>query len=198
MEISSLEVGPFGNNAYLLSDGDDLVLVDAAQDARALLDWIGGRPLSAIVTTHQHPDHIAALPEVARATGARLLTSKMDADAIASATGLTFETLWDGDVVRVGLAELEVIGLVGHTPGGIALAYRPSDGPASIITGDSLFPGGVGKTHTPEQFESLIGDVTRKLFDRFDDETVIYPGHGADTTLGRERPHLAEWRARGW
>ena len=198
MQISSKSVGPYDNNAYLLSDGDDLVLVDAAQEASTLLDWIGGRPLSTIVTTHRHPDHIAALAEVARATGARLVTSKPDADAISSATGTVQEGLWDGDTVRVGSVELEVIGLVGHTPGGIALAYTPANAPATVITGDCLFPGGVGKTHTPEQFASLFGDVKTKIFDRFGDDTAILPGHGKPTTLGVERPRLPEWEARGW
>lgn len=198
MEITSRSVGPYDNNAYLLADGDDLVLVDAAQEPDVLLDWIGGRRVSAIVTTHGHPDHIAALPAVAAATGARLLTSERDADAIAAATGLEFERLWDGDTVRVGATELEVIGLVGHTAGGIALAHTPADRAASIIVGDCLFPGGVGKTTTPEAFASLLGDVETKLFGRFGDDTAILPGHGLPTTLGAERPHLAEWRARGW
>nr|NLI51035.1 MBL fold metallo-hydrolase [Propionibacterium sp.] len=198
MQCTARSVGPYDNNAYLLADGDDLVLVDAAQDAAALLDWIGGRRVSTIVTTHRHPDHIAALPEVARATGARLVTGRPDAAAIAAATGLDLEGLWDGDTVRVGAASLAVIGLVGHTPGGIALAHTPDDGPATVITGDSLFPGGVGKTRTPEEFASLLGDVTAKLFDRFGDDTVVLPGHGRPTTLGAERPHLAAWRARGW
>lgn len=198
MQITARSVGPYDNNAYLLADGDDLVLVDAAQDAPALLAWIAGRRVSTIVTTHGHPDHIAALPEVARVTGARLVTSTPDADAIAAATGLALEGLWDGDTLRVGQAEWQVIGLVGHTPGGIALAHSPADGPATIITGDCLFPGGVGKTHTPQQFDSLLGDVTAKIFDRFGDDTVVLPGHGLPTTLGAERPHLAEWSARGW
>ena len=89
MEIASASFGPFDNNSYLLADAGDLVLVDAAQDAPALLDWIAGRRVSTIVTTHRHPDHIAALPAVARATGARLVTSVPDADAIAAATGLS-------------------------------------------------------------------------------------------------------------
>ena len=198
MQITSRSVGPFDNNAYLLADGDDLVLVDAAQEAGVLIDWIAGRRVSTIVTTHRHPDHIAALPAVAAATGARLVTSVPDAAAISSATGLALEGFWDGDVVRVGDAALEVIGLVGHTPGGIALAHVPDAGPATIITGDCLFPGGVGKTHSPEQFASLLGDVTTKLFDRFGDDTVVLPGHGLPTTLGAERPRLAEWAARGW
>ena len=198
MQITSRSVGPFDNNAYLCEDAGDLVLVDAAQEAGILIDWIAGRRVSIIVTTHRHPDHIAALPAVAAATGARLVTSVPDAAAIAAATGLPQEGLWDGDVVRVGDAVLEVIGLVGHTPGGIALAHVPDAGPATNITGDCLFPGGVGKTHTAEQFASLLGDVLTKLFDRFGDDTVILPGHGLPTTLGTERPHLDEWRARGW
>lgn len=198
MDIASLSVGPYDNNAYLVSDGPDLVLVDAAQDAPALLDWIGGRPVATIVTTHRHPDHIAALADVAAATGARLVASTPDAEAIASATGTTQEGLWDGDVVRVGEVELEVIGLVGHTPGGIALAHRPADGPATIITGDCLFPGGPGRVIRPEDFQTLMTDIETKIFDRFPDDTVILPGHGLPTTLGKERPHLPEWWARGW
>lgn len=198
MQIESLSVGPFDNNAYLLTDGDESVFVDAAQDAPALLSWIGDRTVTTIVTTHRHPDHIAALPAVARATGARLLTSVPDAVAIASATGVSLEGLWDGDVVAVGDATLDVIGLVGHTPGGIALAFSPADGPATIITGDCLFPGGVGKTTNPTDFASLYNGVVTKIFDAFGDDTVILPGHGRPTTLGAERPSLAEWLDRGW
>lgn len=198
VEILSLSVGPFDNNAYLLVDDDDAVLVDSAQDAPALKAWIGDREVSAIITTHRHPDHIAALPDLAATTDAWLAAGSPDVAAISDATGLELEGLWDGDLVGVGNESVEVIGLVGHTPGGIALAYRPEDGPATIITGDSLFPGGVGKTTSPETFAALLGDVQSKLFDRFGDDTVILPGHGAPTTLGTERPHLEEWRARGW
>ena len=101
--------------------------------------------------------------------------------------------------MAVGDCALEVIHLVGHTPGSIALLYRDPDGTAHLFTGDSLFPGGVGNTErTPDGFTSLINDVERKLFDRLPDDTWFYPGHGKDSTLGAERPHLAEWRARGW
>ncbi|MET0448332.1 MAG: MBL fold metallo-hydrolase, partial [Aeromicrobium sp.] len=98
----------------------------------------------------------------------------------------------------VGSCELEVIELVGHTPGSIALAYDDPDGIVHLFTGDSLFPGGVGKTWSPEDFVTLVDEVETKIFDRFPDDTRIYPGHGHDTTLGAERPHLAEWRERGW
>jgi glyoxylase-like metal-dependent hydrolase (beta-lactamase superfamily II) len=100
--------------------------------------------------------------------------------------------------VRVGSCELEVIEVVGHTPGSIVLAYDDPDGVVHLFTGDSLFPGGPGRTTTPEDFKSIMDDLESKIFDRFSDDTWVYPGHGFDTTLGAERPHLTEWRARGW
>ena len=199
MEITSAVVGRMSNNAYLLVDAGEGLLIDAADDPLALLALIGDTPVHTIVTTHRHPDHIAALADVASHTGARLVAGEPDADAIEQAAGVTIdERVWDGDTVRVGEVELDVIGLVGHTPGSITLAYTPTHGPAHLFTGDSLFPGGVGKTHTPDQFTSLLDGVTSKLFDRFGDDTAVSPGHGDPTTLGAERPHLTEWRERGW
>ena len=103
-----------------------------------------------------------------------------------------------GDEITVGAATLRVIHLRGHTPGSIALLYADPAGHPHLFTGDSLFPGGVGKTNTPETFASLIDDVEQRIFAELPDSTWVYPGHGNDTTLGAERPHLAEWRARGW
>ena len=93
---------------------------------------------------------------------------------------------------------LEVIHLVGHTPGSIALLYRDPAGGPHLFTGDSLFPGGPGRTTNPQDFTSLMDDLETKVFGRLPDDTVVYPGHGADTTLGKERPAIPEWRARGW
>jgi glyoxylase-like metal-dependent hydrolase (beta-lactamase superfamily II) len=148
-----------------------------------------------VVTTHRHPDHWQALSAVVDATGAETVASPVDAEEIPVPTT---NPVTDGARVRVGSCELEVIGLVGHTPGSIALAYDDPDGIVHLFTGDSLFPGGVGKTHSPEDFASLIGDVEAKLFGRFDDDTWFYPGHGNDSTLGAERPSIPEWRERGW
>lgn len=199
MEITSAVVGTLGNNAYLLTDAGESLLIDAADDPVALLALIGDSPVTTIVTTHRHHDHIAALAAVASHTGARLVAGEPDADAIEAATGVTIdERVWDGDTVRVGGVELAVVGLVGHTPGSIALVHTPEDRPAHIFSGDSLFPGGVGKTHTPEEFDSLFEGVTTKLFDQLPDDTVVHPGHGDPTTLGHERPHLPTWRERGW
>lgn len=197
--ISSLVVGPLDNNAYLVEAGGECLLVDAADDAPALLAWLGDRRPSAIVTTHRHRDHWAALAEVADVTGAQLVAGDPDVAAIALGAGvLAPDGVWDGDVLELGGVTLEVIGLVGHTPGSIALALVEPGEPVRILTGDALFPGGVGKTHSSADFTSLYNGVVTKIFDRFDDDTIILPGHGTSTTLGAERPHLAEWRARGW
>jgi glyoxylase-like metal-dependent hydrolase (beta-lactamase superfamily II) len=195
LSITKVSVGPTDNNAYLLRCGDDQLLIDAANDASVLLDLAGDGGLTTVVTTHRHGDHWQALAEVVEATGARSLAHADDATEIPVVTA----TLADGDTVTVGDCALDVIHLVGHTPGSIALLYQDPDGHAHLWTGDSLFPGGVGNTHgNRANFESLIDDVERKIFDRLPDDTWFYPGHGKDSTLGAERPHLPEWRTRGW
>ena len=195
--ITKVAVGPMSNNAYLLRCAitGEQALIDAAAEPDTLLELIGDAGLARVVTTHRHPDHWQALAPVIDATGAETVASEVDAEEIPIPTT---NPVTDGARVRVGSCELEVIGLVGHTPGSIALAYDDPDGIVHLFTGDSLFPGGVGKTHSPEDFATLIGDVETKLFDRFDDDTWVYPGHGNDSKLGIERPHLPEWRARGW
>ena len=197
LTVTKVSVGPMDNNAYLLrctTDGTQ-VLIDAANEADRLLSLIGDAGLTAVITTHQHRDHTGALAEVVRATGAESLAHRDDAAEIPVVT----RTLTDGDMVAVGDCSLEVIHIVGHTPGSITLAYRDPQGVAHLWTGDSLFPGGVGNTRgNKKNFASLIGDVEAKLFGRFPDDTWFYPGHGKDSTLGAERPSLPEWRARGW
>ncbi len=195
--ITKASVGSMDNNAYLLStrNSEELLLIDAAAEPAVLLELVGDRSLTTVVTTHRHRDHWLALAEVVAATGAETVAG--DADA----TGIPVDTLRrvvDGDTIEVGDLSFSVIHLVGHTPGSIALLYDDPDGPPHLWTGDSLFPGGVGGTTSPEDFRCLIHDVETKLFDRLPDETWVYPGHGDDTTMGAERPHLHEWRARGW
>ena len=195
--VSKVSVGPMDNNAYVLrcrETGEEL-LIDAADEPQRILAVCGEGPLVRVVTTHRHGDHWQALAAVVAATGARTVAHVDDAAAIPVTTD---EVVRDGDRVRFGRVELEVVHLIGHTPGSIALLYDDPTGQPHVWTGDSLFPGGVGRTTNPEDFASLFGDVERKLFDRLPDETWVYPGHGDDTTLGRERPHLAEWQARGW
>jgi glyoxylase-like metal-dependent hydrolase (beta-lactamase superfamily II) len=203
LTIRKLSVGSFDNNAYLRtcrSTGAQL-LVDAAAEAPRLLELVaaGGGGLETVVTTHQHHDHVGALAEVVDATGARTVAGADDADALPVTVDVR---VGQGDTVTVGDVTLDVVHLRGHTPGSIALAYADRDAPdghTHLFTGDSLFPGGIGNTKNPGQsFDSLIDDVTTRVFDVYDDDTWFYPGHGDDSTLGAERPHLDEWRARGW
>ncbi|MFV2101180.1 MBL fold metallo-hydrolase [Micromonospora sp. LOL_024] len=197
LTITKVSVGPMDNNAYLLrcNDTGDQVLIDAANDAPRLLELVADSGLRAVVTTHQHMDHWVGLEEVVARTGARVLVHADDADGLP----IEAETLTDGDTVPVGDCALEVIHIKGHTPGSVALLYRDPVGSPHLFTGDSLFPNGVGNTdQDPERFATLIDDVEHKLFGRLPDETWFYPGHGRDSTLGAERPHLAEWRSRGW
>jgi len=197
LTITKVSVGPMDNNAYLLEcrATGERCLVDAANDAVVLLDLVGDRPLGLVVTTHRHQDHWQALGAVVRTTGARTAAGRDDADGIPVDTDVLLD---DGDSVQVGDLHLEVIHLVGHTPGSVALLYDDPEGHPHLFTGDSLFPGGVGKTSSPKNFTSLVDDVERKVFDRLPDDTWFYPGHGSDSTLGAERPSLPGWRQRGW
>lgn len=196
--VNKASVGPMDNNTYVLRcrDTGEELLIDAAAEPERILTLCGEGPLVRVVTTHRHPDHWGALADVVARTGAITVAHPTDAAAIAVPTD---ELVSDGDSVRVGTCTLEVIHLVGHTPGSIALLYDDPTGAPHLWTGDSLFPGGLGNTHgNLDDFRQLYADVTGKLFDRLPDETWVYPGHGNDTTLGAERPALPEWLARGW
>ncbi|MGW0423451.1 MBL fold metallo-hydrolase [Streptomyces sp. NPDC003015] len=195
--ITKIAVGPMDNNAYLLRcrATDEQLLIDAANDADTLLGTIGHDGIASVVTTHQHGDHWQALAAVVAATHARTYAGRDDADGIPVPTDVPVD---DGDVIRVGHVELTARHLVGHTPGSIALVYDDPHGHPHVFTGDCLFPGGPGRTIQAAEFNSLMNGLETKLFDVLPDETWIYPGHGNDTTIGTERPHLAEWRARGW
>ncbi len=199
LSIAKLAVGPMSNNAYLLrcrATGQAL-LIDAANEADRLAELVrlGGETAGAVLTTHQHADHWQALAAVVAQTGARTMAGADDAGGIPVPTGRRLE---HGDTVHVGDAELSVITLRGHTPGSVALYYRDPDGSGHLFTGDSLFPGGPGRTTSRRDFDSLMTDLEQRIFAVYDDDTWFYPGHGNDSTLGAERPHLAEWRARGW
>jgi glyoxylase-like metal-dependent hydrolase (beta-lactamase superfamily II) len=197
LTITKRSVGPMDNNAYLLEcrSTGDLALVDAANDVHLLLEMLDGRPLTRVVTTHRHGDHWQALADLVTATGAETLAGRADAEAIPVPTDVALE---DGDTVEVGSLTLRVVTLVGHTPGSVALVYDDPAGHPHLFTGDSLFPGGVGKTSNATDFASLLGDVENKLFDVLPDDTWFYPGHGDDSTLGAERASIPEWRSRGW
>jgi glyoxylase-like metal-dependent hydrolase (beta-lactamase superfamily II) len=199
LTISKLAVSEMANNAYLLRSTatGEALLIDAAADPEALRALIGDADLRTVVTTHGHWDHHRALPDVVEATGAVTVAGTADAADLPVPVQRTVE---HGDTVTVGDQILEVVHLRGHTPGSIALVWRgPAGAGVHVFTGDSLFPGGVGNTDKdPKRFSSLVDDVEERLFGALPDETWVYPGHGKDTTIGAERPHVAEWRQRGW
>src|SRR3954452_14082598 len=199
LTISKLAVSEMANNAYLLlsTATGEALLVDAAAEPEALLAMIGDADLRTVVTTHGHWDYHRALTDVVAATGVGAVAHPAHPPALPVPVQRPVE---HGDTVTVGDQTLEVVHLRGHTPGSIALVWRgPGDAGVHVFTGDSLFPGGVGNTQKDAaRFTSLIDDVEQRLFDVLPDESWIYPGHGKDTTLGAERPHLPEWRARGW
>lgn len=195
------------NNVYVLTAKNSgvQVLIDAADDFPRIQELLdagaadsnsGKAAVRMIITTHSHWDHVRALAEAKAATGARTAAGGPDTADIEVPTDVP---LSHGDVLDFDGFDLEVIALRGHTPGSVALVYRDPEGPAHLFTGDSLFPGGVGNTQKdPERFNSLYRDVVERIFEQFPDETLVHPGHGAGTTLGAERPHLGDWKERGW
>lgn len=210
LTVRRITVGPMDNNVYLLTHrtGGDQVLIDAAAEPDAIEALLASASpdcaapnLRMLVTTHCHHDHIGALAAVVAAhPNVETLAGDADAGVIAAATGVPIQRrLGHGDVVQLADAHLNVIGLRGHTPGSVALAYAEPGRPVHLFTGDSLFPGGVGNTgKDPARFSSLMRDVVERVFAGYDDDVVVHPGHGRSTTLGVERPHLDEWHARGW
>ncbi|MCL2482828.1 MAG: MBL fold metallo-hydrolase [Propionibacteriaceae bacterium] len=218
--VRTVAVGPMNNNVYLLTvketgygilidaadepDTIDQLIREAAEETvrenSAIVADRQARTVEMIITTHAHFDHTAALADMVVRTGARTAAGRADAEQIESSTGVATDLMLD-DGATVGIAglSLAVIGLRGHTPGSIALAYCEEGCPAHLFSGDSLFPGGVGNTNQdPARFASLYADVVSRLFDVYPDDTIVWPGHGNPTTLGTERPHLGEWKQRGW
>jgi glyoxylase-like metal-dependent hydrolase (beta-lactamase superfamily II) len=199
LEITKASVGPMDNNAYVLrckSTGNGL-LIDAANEPERLVDLVRERLddgiLETVVTTHRHKDHWLGLEMVTGVVGAVAYAHPDDAEELPIPT----DPLVHGDTVKCGDVTLQVIHLRGHTPGSIALYWRDPEGIGHVFTGDSLFPGGVGKTWEEGDFERLLDDVEQRLF-TLPDDTHVYPGHGDDTTIGAERPNLPAWRERGW
>jgi glyoxylase-like metal-dependent hydrolase (beta-lactamase superfamily II) len=204
--IRSISVSEMDNNVYLLTakKSGNQVLIDAADDAGAIKEMLDASRADAaaetqvlfVATTHSHWDHVRALPEIVTYTGAKTAAGSEDAPNIEVRTDVLLE---QGNQADFDGFSLEVIKLRGHTPGSVAFLYRDPQGPAHLFTGDSLFPGGVGNTQKdPERFASLFNDVVERVFNQLPDDTIVHPGHGKGTTLGAERPHLAEWKARGW
>lgn len=196
LTLHQISVSSMDNNCYLLASGEQGLLIDAADDAPAILQMAqdAGVEIVAVLTTHRHLDHHRALREVLETTGAKHYKPYLDAPAIPADAEVELK---DGDTVTFGEHRFPIHILRGHTPGGACLVAE-IDGTINLFVGDSLFPGGLGKTSTEGEFVRLFNDVKEKLFDVYPDDAIVRPGHGDPTTLGQERPKLDEWFERRW
>ena len=200
LTISKLAVSEMANNAYLLRDtaSGEALLIDAAAEPEALRALIGDADVRTVVTTHGHWDHHRALPEVVAATGAETVAHAADAADLPVPVHADRRARRHRDRRRADPRGRSTCAGTRRAASPWSGA-GPDDAGVHVFTGDSLFPGGVGNTQKDAaRFASLIDDVEERLFGTLPDETWVYPGHGKDTTLGAERPHLAEWRERGW
>ncbi|CAN5355449.1 MBL fold metallo-hydrolase [soil metagenome] len=202
VQIRQISVSSMDNNVYLVTCAKTgaQALIDAADDperVERLIEGAGTGGLNALITTHRHWDHHRALAQVATSTEAHTYAGAADADHLPLAPDTVLE---HDDSVLIGHLRLSVISLRGHTPGSIAVALLDSgpDGAALLFTGDSLFPGGPGKTDSHEDFTSLMDDLTHRVFGEYSDSALVLPGHGDGTSLGEERGQLEQWRQRGW
>ncbi len=192
VEVFKTVVGPLANNVFVIqcrSTGVG-ILIDAADNGRLLKHMADAHGVQKVLTTHGHGDHIGAVPEM-RAHGHHVGIAQPDTDLLREYDFL----IADGDVVDVGDLRIEAIATPGHTPG--STCFFVTDTPL-LFTGDTLFPGGPGATRIPNSFPIIIESIRTRIFDRFGNDTMVLPGHGDDTTIGRERGQLQTWIDRGW
>jgi glyoxylase-like metal-dependent hydrolase (beta-lactamase superfamily II) len=192
-EIHKLVVGPMDNNVFVLrcKETGDAVLLDAANEHEKLLDLCRRLNVRQVLETHGHWDHIQAVPAV-RDAGYNVGVTAADAEMLPSYDFV----LEDEGVIQVGRLRLHTIATPGHTPG--SMCFRLEGSPI-LFSGDTLFPGGAGATKFPGgDFPTIIRSIEDRLFASLPADTIVLPGHGDDTSIGTERPHLQEWIDRGW
>ena len=194
LEVHKLVVGPFDNNVFVIRcrDTGDSVLIDAANEHEQLLELCRRLDVRRVLETHGHWDHIQAVPAL-REAGYEVAVTSADAPMLKDVGYDVF--IDDAEVIEVGNLRLHAIHNPGHTPGSISFHV---EGTPLLFTGDTLFPGGPGNTRLDAgDFGPIIESIDNRLF-TFPANTVVLPGHGVDTTIGAERPHLQEWVERGW
>ena len=191
-EITRLVVGPYDNNVFVVRcrQTGEAVMLDAANEHDKLLDLCRRLDVRTVLETHGHWDHIQAVPAV-REAGYQVGVTAEDAGML---PGYDF-LLEDDSAVEFGRLRLRTVHTPGHTPGSMCFLL---EGSPVLFSGDTLFPGGPGTTKKGGHFPTIIRSIDERLFARLPDDTIVMPGHGADTTIGRERPHLQEWVERGW
>ena len=192
-EVHQIVVGPMDNNVYILRcrRTGDAMLIDAANEHEELLEICKRLGVNQVVETHGHWDHIQAVPAV-REAGISVAVTSADAGMLPSYDLI----LEDDEQLSVGDLRIKTLATPGHTPGSICFAV---EGTNLLFTGDTLFPGGPGNTTFENaDFDTIIRSIDRRIFAKFDPDTLVLPGHGVATTVGNESPHLDEWVERGW
>ena len=182
-------LGPFDNNAYVIQDREtgEAIIVDAPQDGERVLEALGDGKVKAIVVTHRHGDHWMSIDALKIATGARVLCHETDRGPYDSKVDAT---LADGDEISVGELRVRVVHTPGHTPGSLCFVVG-----SHLISGDTLFPGGPGRTGQPADLQREIESITTRLFE-LPDETLVHPGHGADGSIGASKREHAVFASR--
>ena len=194
LEVHHVVVGPYENNVFVLrcKHTGDAVLIDAADEHELLLELCTATGVRRVLETHGHHDHIQAIPAM-REAGYEVAVADLDAPMLKDVGYDVF--INDTQIIEVGKIRIESIHNPGHTPG--SMSFKVLDSPL-LFSGDTLFPGGPGATHFPGgDFEQIISSIDSRLF-TFPADTIVLPGHGLNTTIGNERPHLTEWIERGW
>ncbi len=191
MEIYRLETEPFGTNTYIVfcSESTDSLLIDAPGNADVIKEKLKHTNLQSILMTHGHMDHVMALEELSSSLDAPLAAHEDDAGMLPVKVN---QLLRDGDTIECGRVCLNVIHVPGHTAG--SLCFKAGN---YLFAGDTLFPGGPGKTAAPQDFKQIISSIKEKLLS-LPDETVVLPGHGDSTTIGSERPLIEDFMDRGY
>jgi glyoxylase-like metal-dependent hydrolase (beta-lactamase superfamily II) len=194
VEVHRVVVGSYDNNVFVIRcrHTGEAVLIDAANEHELLLELCRRLGVRRVLETHGHFDHIGAVAQI-RDAGYEVAVTSQDAPMLRDVGYDVF--LDDAEVIEVGRLRLDAIHNPGHTPGSISFALA---GTPLLFTGDTLFPGGPGATQFEGgDFPTIIESIDTKLL-TFPAHTIVLPGHGVDTTIGRERPHLQEWIDRGW
>lgn len=184
LQIEKLQLGPFGTNAYILTcrQTGDSVLVDAPAEASKIAESLKGTNPRYILLTHNHIDHVGALAELRSVLGVPLAAHAADTGVSPPPPEIQLN---DGDIVSFGNIKLEVSHTPGHTPG--SLCFKTGK---YLISGDTIFPGGPGKTRSPADLQQIIKSITGKIF-TLDDDTQVYPGHGDSTIVKKEKDKFA-------
>jgi len=194
VEVHKVVVGPVDNNVFVVRcrQTGEAVLIDAANEHERLLELCTSLGVRRVLETHGHWDHIQAVPAM-REAGYEVAVTALDAPRLKE---VGYDLLLDDkEVVEVGRIRLHALHTPGHTEGSICFQV---DGTPLLFSGDTLFPGGPGATKFEGgNFGTIINSISNTLF-ALPDSTLVLPGHGTDTTIGAERPHLDEWIARGW